>query len=125
MKNFLHEFKEFIVKGNLLEIASGLLLATAFKDLISSFSNTFILPLINKALNYAPKGSGDSAVKVAGIQFNYGAFIAELISFLITGIVLFLMVKLYNRLIPKKPKKPEPTELDILVEIRDLLNKKK
>jgi large conductance mechanosensitive channel len=123
MKSFFREFRDFITQGNLMEVASGLLLATAFRDLISSFSNTFILPLINKALNYSSNiADSDSTVKVAGLNINYGAFLTELISFLITGIVLFLMIKLYTKLASKR--KPVDTELSILKEIRDSLNKK-
>lgn len=123
MKGFFSDFRDFITQGNLMEVASGLLLATAFKDLISSFSNTFILPLINKALNYSSNiADSSSTVQVAGLNINYGAFITELISFLITGIVLFLMIKLYGRI--ARSRKPVDTELKILKEIRDSLNKK-
>lgn len=123
MKGFFSDFRDFITQGNLMEVASGLLLATAFKDLISSFSNTFILPLINKALNYSSNiADSSSTVQVAGLNINYGAFITELISFLITGIVLFLMIKLYGRI--ARNRKHVDTELSILKEIRDSLNKK-
>lgn len=125
MKNFFQEFRNFITGGNLMEIASGLLFATAFKDLISSFSNTFILPIINEALHYAPGTDADSAVKVGGIQINYGPFITEVISFLITALVLFLMVKLYNKLLHGSIKKPAENEVAVLLEIRDLLKEKK
>lgn len=123
MKGFFSEFRDFITQGNLMEVASGLLLATAFKDLISSFSNTFILPLINKALNYSSNiADSNSSVQVAGLNINYGAFITELISFLITGIVLFLLIKLYTKI--ARSRKPVDTELSLLKEIRDSLNKK-
>ncbi|MDF9866800.1 large conductance mechanosensitive channel [Bacilli bacterium PM5-3] len=124
MKKFFKEFIDFIQQGNLVEIAIGLLLATAFKDLVTSFSNSFIMPVVNKCLGFAKEDT--SYFTILDMKFEYGNFISSLISFLIIGFVLFMIVKSYNALIHKKDEETNvETELSLLKEIRDLLDEKK
>ncbi|MDR3214766.1 MAG: large conductance mechanosensitive channel protein MscL, partial [Bacilli bacterium] len=122
MKKIVKEFISFINKGNFLEIAVGLLLAATFKDVITSFSNTFIMPIINKLLgsiNYA-----NVYFDIAGMRFEYGSFMTTLISFIITGFILFVIVKTYNKMINKQEEELSENELSILKEIRDEIKKR-
>lgn len=124
MKKFLKEFSAFLKQGNLMEVATGLLMATAFKDLVTSFSNTFILPIINKLLGMV--GSYEQHVTLFGIDFQIGNFITSLISFVIILFVLFLIVKAYNKFLVKQKQEQEETsenELTVLKEIKALLEK--
>lgn len=122
MKNFIKEFKEFIQQGNMLEIAVGLLIGVAFNDVVTKFSNGFLMPPINRILGWS--GDANSYFEIAGMQFAYGAFISSLISFIIIGLFLFSIVKAYNKFI-KKPQETVDveTELTVLKEIKDLLDK--
>jgi large conductance mechanosensitive channel len=123
MKKIFKEFIDFLKQGNLLDIAVGLLLATAFKDLITSFSNSFLMPIINKLLG---SSTGSNAFfTIGGIKFTYGAFISALISFIIIGFVLFIVVKAYNKILVKpKDDTPSENELSVLQDIKKLLEEK-
>lgn len=127
MKKIGKEFSEFIQQGNLIEIAVGLLIATAFKDLVTSFSNSFIMPIINKLLGYT--GGKNATFVILDMKFTYGDFIAALISFLIIAIVLFVIVKSYNKLkamtIKQETEMVIETELSLLKDIKSLLEKNK
>lgn len=124
MKRFFKEFSDFLKQGNMVEIATGLLLATAFNELVQSFTETFFNPVINKLLG----GIGESTAKfeVAGMVFTYGRFINSIISFIIVGFVLFIVVKGYNKLLVKDQPVEEvatETELSLLKDIKELLEK--
>lgn len=127
MKKFFSEFSEFLKQGNMIEIATGLLLATAFNNLVLSFSNAFILPIIDKLLAKTPETA--STVRIAGINFQYGEFLTSLISFIIVGFVLFMVAKGYNKLVAKTKKKEQEdnlvieTELSLLKDIKEILEK--
>jgi len=123
MKKFFKEFADFLNQGNLIEIAVGLLLATAFKDLVTSFSDSFIMPIVNRLLGFT-KGS-TSHFTIFEMKFEYGGFISSVISFVIIGFVLFLVVKSYNKVIVKRNEEASvETEISLLKEIRDLLEEK-
>lgn len=126
MKKFLNEFLTFLKQGNLIEIAVGLLLATAFKDLVTSFSDSFLMPIINRLLGFT-KGANSYFI-IFDTKFEYGNFISSLITFIIIGFVLFLVVKSYNKLLVKKKDDDEnqiDNELSVLKEIRTLLEEQK
>lgn len=100
------EFKAWIVKGNLIEIAVGLIIALAFADLVKSFTENLITPVIA-----AIGGQPDFAAldfKINGSTFQYGAFINAVITFLLVALVMFLVVKASLKLI--KAKAAEPTQ---------------
>ena len=100
------EFKDWIVKGNLIEIAVGLIIALAFADLVKSFTENLITPVIA-----AIGGQPDFAAldfKINGSTFKYGAFINAVITFLIVALVMFIVVKASLKLI--KAKTAEPTQ---------------
>ncbi len=139
----LNEFKNFIARGNVVDLAVGIIIGAAFTAIVNSLVSDLINPVIGLITggvdfsNLFIDLSGTSpaslaAAKEAGAPvFAYGAFITAVINFLIIAWVVFLIVKGVNRLkeaaAKKEEAKPEapkgPTELDILMEIRDSLKK--
>lgn len=121
MKKLFHEFADFIKQGNLIQIATGLLLATSFNGLVTSFSNSFIMPIINRMMGFV-KGES-SFFEIAGMKFTYGDFISQLISFIIIGAVLFAITKAYTKFLLTEEEEEESVEdeADILRDIRALL----
>ncbi len=142
----MKEFKKFIAKGNVLELAVGLIMATYFGAIVKSFVNDILMPpigkllggvdfsqlkiVISQAVPESAKGAGDGVAEVA---INYGVFINTIITFLIVAWAVFMVVKAYNAMLAKMSKKeeeapaapPEPSnEEKLLVEIRDLLKSK-
>ena len=119
----LQEFKKFIMKGNLVEIAVGLILALAFSDVVKAFTDGIISPIIGAVF-----GVPSFKAKILNIgdgKLLYGAFIDTVIYFVITGFVMFLVVKAYNSMKARTAQSPEPEDLPedvaLLTEIRDLL----
>lgn len=120
----LQEFKTFIMKGNLVEIAVGLILALTFKAVVDAFVNGIISPIVG-AMFGAPTFK-DKTFDIGDGVVRYGAFIDEVIAFVIVGFVLFLVVKAYNAAKGKLAQAPEtveeiPDEIALLREIRDEL----
>ena len=100
------EFKEWIVKGNLIEIAVGLIIALAFADLVKSFTENLITPII-AAIGGQPD-FGALNFTINGSTFRYGAFVNAVITFLIVALVMFLVVKATLKLV--KEKRTDSTE---------------
>jgi len=122
----LKEFKDFIMKGNLLEVAIGLILALAFKTVVDSLVRDIITPVV-AAVGGEP--SFDSlTLDIGDGVVAYGTFLNAVFSLLIVGFVLFLIVKAYNRMVELARRKGETEETPedaadvvLLREIRDLL----
>ena len=105
MKKFLKEFKEFALKGNVLDMAVGVIIATAFTGIVKSLTANFIDPILKFVTAREP-------ITVVMMQTNSAAFLTEVINFLITAFVLFCLVKAVTKImsIGKKPEAPaEPT----------------
>jgi large conductance mechanosensitive channel len=102
--SWVREFKEWIMKGNLIAIAVGLIIALAFADLVKSFTASLITPLI-AAIGGQPDFSALDFT-INGSTFRYGAFINALITFLIVALVMFLVVKATLRIFREKPEEP-------------------
>ncbi len=141
----LNEFKDFIAKGNVMDMAVGIIIGAAFTAIVSSLVADLINPIIGLFTggldftnNYAvlagdvPAGASLEAAREAGASvFAYGAFIMAIINFLIIAFVVFMLVRYVNKIkdaaTPKEEPAPEapkgPTELDVLLEIRDQLAK--
>lgn len=133
---FFKEFKEFAVKGNVIDLAVGIIIGAAFGRVVSSLVNDIIMPpigvLINgidfKSLHVVLKHGTTAATDVT---LNYGQFIQNIIDFLIVAAVVFLMIKGINRLKRKKQEESAPSKQvltkqeEVLIEIRDLLKEKK
>ena len=129
MKKFFSEFKEFIAKGDVMSMAVGIIIGTAFTSIVNSMVNDIIGPFIGLILGGINFTGISIHIKDATIMV--GNFIQAVINFLITAFVLFLIVKSLNTLKRKpkeeKPKEPEepviPEDVKLLTEIRDLLQK--
>ncbi|MDO1604614.1 large conductance mechanosensitive channel protein MscL [Lactobacillus sp. YT155] len=125
MKGFLNEFKEFISKGSVVDLAVGVIVGGVFKDLTSSLVTNLINPLIGIFLGQVDLSS--IVWKIGDANFKIGAFINSIIEFLIIMFVIFLIVKAINKMrsIGKKNEEEEQANVkttdDYLIEIRDLL----
>nr|WP_314752430.1 large conductance mechanosensitive channel protein MscL [uncultured Capnocytophaga sp.] len=122
---FLKEFKEFAVKGNVVDLAIGVIIGGAFGAIVSSLVTDVITPLL---LTPALKATG--AANLEGLVWNgvaYGKFLAAIINFLCVAIALFMLVKGINKMKKKEEEAPAapagPTQEELLAEIRDLLKK--
>ena len=115
------EFKEFISKGNLLEIAIALILALAFAAVVSSFTANLISPIIGAI--FGQPNFDSLVIDIGDAQLRYGAFLTTLLNFVIVAFVLFLVVKAYNKAFPKEEEEAGPTEVELLTEIRDELRR--
>ena len=141
---FIKEFKEFAMKGNVMDMAVGVIIGGAFGKIVSSLVDDVLMPIIGKLTGgvsfvdmFVTLGDGDyktlAAAKEAGAAvFAYGQFIQNIVDFLIVAFCIFLMLKGINKMNRKKeePKPAEPaapkgpTQEELLAEIRDLLKKK-
>lgn len=122
----LKEFKDFIMKGNLVEIAVGLILALAFKSVVDSLTANVITQII--AIIGGQPDFGTLTLDIGDGHIFYGAFINSVISFLIVGFILFLVVKAYNKMVDMARRGGQTEETDdtteevvLLREIRDAL----
>ena len=137
MKKFIAEFKEFAMKGNVVDMAIGVVIGAAFGKITTSLVNDVIMPLISRipggvdfsAWKWVLKAAevAEDGTEIPEIAVNYGSFIAVVLDFLIIALVLFMVVKAINKLrsIGKKEEpaevEPAPTAEELLTEIRDLL----
>jgi large conductance mechanosensitive channel len=126
MRNFLREFKDFIATGNLVEIAVAFILAIAVKAVIDAFMSGIVNPVIgaivgkpnlDKVLSFTVrKGTKNESI------ISIGVVLTQIISLLIVGLVLFMVVKAYNKMRkPAEEAEAGPTEVELLTEIRDEL----
>jgi len=131
---FLKEFKDFAMKGNLLDIAVGFVMGAAFSKLVSSFTDGIVSPLVgllfksdfNDLKWVISEGTVNEAGETVGeISVLYGEFLTNTIDFLIVAFAMFLIVKAVNKLKRAEPAPPPagPTQEELLTEIRDLLKK--
>lgn len=127
MKNFIEEFKAFAMRGNVIDLAIGVIIGTAFGKIVSSLVDDVIMPPIG----YLVGGIDFSALSITlgAASINYGLFIQALVNFLIIAFVLFLALRTLNRLVHQKKKEEEAAtpveteELRVLREIRDSLKR--
>jgi large conductance mechanosensitive channel len=138
--SFSSEFKEFALKGNVMDLAVGVIIGGAFGKIVDSVVGDLIMPVVGRIFggldfnNYFLPLAGQTATtlveaKKAGAVFAYGSFLTILLNFVILAFIIFLMVKQINRLKraepPAPPAPPAPTPEDVLLlrEIRDSLRK--
>ena len=95
MGSFMKEFKEFAMKGNVMDLAVGMIIGAAFTAIISALVDNILSPLIGLLIKV---DFNDAAVNVAGVDIMYGAFIMAIINFIIVAFVLFAMIKAMNKL---------------------------
>ena len=130
--SMMSEFRDFAMRGNVVDMAVGIVIGGAFGKIVSSFVNDVLMPPIGLALGGVDfsqlavtlqEASGD----VAAVTLNYGAFIQTVVDFIIIAFAIFMVIKAMNKLKKKEEPKPEepkgPTQEELLAEIRDLLQK--
>lgn len=136
--SFMTEFKEFAVKGNVIDLAVGVIIGGAFGKIVDSIVGDLIMPVVSKLFggldfsNYYIALSGQAAglplveAKKAGAVFAYGSFVTVALNFAILAFIIFLMIKQINRLkkdAPPAPPAAPPEDVVLLREIRDALRK--
>ena len=134
------EFKEFVNKGNVMDLAVGVIIGAAFGKIVTALTDDIIMPIISMVFgnldfssNYLVLGGGDkvtegmplAAAKAAGANvLAWGDFVSVIINFLILAFVIFQLVKFTNRLSPPAAAAPAgPSEVELLTEIRDAVKK--
>lgn len=135
----LQEFKAFIVRGNVLDLAVAVIIGAAFGTIVASLTQDLIMPLIGAlfgGVDFSDKyvvlsgvvepGTSLAAAREAGANvFAWGSFVSTVINFLILAFVIFLLVRVANKAMPKaEPAQAGPSEVDLLTQIRDALQKK-
>lgn len=124
---FIAEFKEFVLRGNVMDMAVGVIIGSAFANIVTALTEDFINPLINGIGGAEVAGT----IKIYGGQvIKYGDFITSVINFVIMAFVLFMLLKVFNKISSVGKKKKEEAEeekkaedIALLEEIRDLLKK--
>ena len=147
MKNFINEFKAFILRGNVVDMAVGVVVGNSFKNISTSLVNDVIMPAIGMLLgkvNFADLKvvlqeavvAADGTELAAEVAIRYGAFIQTIVDFLIVAAAVFVMIKVFALLTERRKQEevveeapvvveePKPTSEDLLTEIRDLLKAK-
>jgi large conductance mechanosensitive channel len=114
----LKEFRDFIDKGNVVGLAVAVILGIAFGAVVKALTDRIIMPLI-AVITGGDRLSFDYSVTLRGVAIQWGAFVTEVVNFLIIAFAVFLMVKAYEA--ATKRRAAVETELDLLQEIRDLL----
>ena len=123
----LDEFKELISRGNALDLAIGVIIGGAFQGIVTSLTDNLISPILGC---FTEVDFTDYVLKIGNLRLKYGAFLTDIINFIIMAFVVFLIVKFVNKLMVKKEEVVEeaPAKSDdvvLLEEIRDLLKKQK
>lgn len=126
MKKFISEFKEFISKGNVLDMAVGVIIGGVFSKIVSSLVNDVMMPLIGIIIG--GHNFTNLSIKVGNAKIMYGSFLQNVVDFLIVAFCLFTVIKIINRFKKKQEKnenkekiKTPSEEVMLLSEIRDLL----
>lgn len=131
---FFKEFKSFVMRGNLIDMAVGVIIGGAFGKIVTSLVNDVIMPVLGIVLGNIDITSleyklGEPVEGVEQAAIRYGAFLQDVINFLIIALCIFIFIKLINNLTKKKEEEPAPAppapskEEVLLTEIRDALNK--
>ena len=126
-KGFISEFKTFVLRGNVMDMAIGVIIGGAFATIVTALTEDFINPLINGIGGASIGGK----IKIYGGQYiKYGDFITSVINFIIMAFVLFLLLKVVNKIMTVRKKEEakeeeakKSEEVELLTEIRDLLKK--
>lgn len=142
MKSFVKEFKDFVITGNMIELAVGVILAAAVGSVIKVFTEDIMMNLVaaifgkpsfndlfrvkvSDTPKTGPDGNpviGPDGAPVDGTYLEFGKLLTAIITLVITGLVLFMIIKAYNKMRRKAAEEPAgPTEIDLLTEIRDTL----
>lgn len=133
MKKVVNEFKEFISRGSVVDLAVGIIVGGAFTSIVNSFVNDVIMPVIGLILgkiNFSELKLVlvKATETVSEVSINYGNFLQNIVNFLLTALAIFIMIKFINSFKRKEKKKEEvkpivKEDIELLKEIRDLLKK--
>lgn len=135
-KGFWSEFKTFIARGNVMDLAVGVIVGSAFTGIVTSLTNNILMPIIGVVIGGFDFSKLALNVTIWGreVAINYGLFIQSTVDFLLTALCIFIIIKLMNKFFAKKEeekkeeKPAEPVKSDevkLLEEIRDLLKENK
>lgn len=130
---FFGEFKKFISRGNVIDLAIGVIIGNAFSKIVTSLTNNILMPLVGVMIGGFDFNGLTVNISVWGreVCLKYGEFIQNTVDFLITAFCIFVVIKVMNSIFAKKEEKKEETkpaksdEVVLLEEIRDLLKKQK
>jgi large conductance mechanosensitive channel len=130
--SFIEEFRNFLFKGNLVDMAVGIIIGAAFGSIVNSLVKNIIMPLVG-AMTTGGKGEvGDVfkswSSKVNGVEIPWGTFVGDFINFLILGLVIYIVVvKFVGAMLRSKQQTPPepPADVKLLTEIRDLLKEQR
>jgi large conductance mechanosensitive channel len=124
----LKEFKDFISKGNVMDLAVGVIIGASFQNIVTSLTNNIINPLLGC---FTEVDFSDYVLKIGTLNIRYGSFITDVINFVIMAFIVFLMVKFVNKIFKKEeakeetPAEPKKSNEELLLEeIRDILKSK-
>lgn len=140
---FIKDFKAFLMKGEIVNLATAVIVGAAFGKIVTSFTNDILMPLIGlllgkvdfknlkivlqDAIPAVMENGSEKVPALAEVALNYGAFIQTIFDFVIIGFCIFMVLKAYERTkkkeIPKPVVPPGPTQEELLTQIRDLLKK--
>ena len=138
----LKEFRDFIARGNVLDLAVAVIIGAAFATITASLTDDIIMPIVGAIFggldfssyfillgpvpsDYAGSPTDYAALKKAGVAvLGWGQFVTVVINFLILAFIIFLLVRWANKMVRKKEETPGPTEVDLLTEIRDELKRR-
>lgn len=129
MKKLWNEFKEFAFKGNVIDMAVGVILGTAITAFVTSLVQDIIMPVLS-AIIKIPSDITELTLKVNNINIKYGSFLSNLINFLLMAFCIFICIKAINKVMSFRKKEeeavpaPKPEDIALLEEIRDLLKEK-
>lgn len=134
MENFINEFKEFINKGSVMDMAVGVIVGGAFGKIVTSLVDNVIMPLVGVIMGGVDVSG--LAVTIGGASIKYGLFLQNVIDFLIIALVIFIMVRSLNRMHSRVQERihgkcedaaepePVPEDVQLLREMRDILKAK-
>ena len=127
MKKIIAEFKEFAIKGNMLDMAIGVIIGAAFKSIVDSLVNDIFMPFVGVLIG--GRDFSGLSLKIGEATINYGMLIQNIVNFLIVAVCLFMLVKAVNMLKRKKEEvdaepveEKKPEDIQLLEEIRDVLS---
>lgn len=138
----LKEFRDFVARGNVLDLAVAVIIGAAFATITASLTDDIIMPVVGAIFggldfssyftllgpipsDYAGSPTDYAALKKAGVPIlGWGQFLTVLINFLILAFIIFLIIRSANRMMRKKEDAPGPTEVELLTEIRDELKRR-
>ena len=107
MNKFFSEFKEFVMRGNVLNLAVGVIIGAAFQNIVTSLTTNILNPIIGL---FTGESFDAWKVTVFKVDIKYGAFLTSVVNFLIMAFVVFLIVKLMNKIMPVNKKPPAPAD---------------